>query len=79
LLKELTSRLEDYIVFKICVRLVSATGNCFPETVHVGCVLLSYDKGEPQASHRRQILPNKAHSSDTSTCTTKLGMNAKVN
>jgi len=35
----------------MCKRLLSATGNCFPELVHVGCALLSYDMGIPQAVH----------------------------
>jgi len=35
----------------MCKRLVRATGNCFPEPVHVGCALLFYGIGVPQAAH----------------------------
>jgi len=31
-----------YILQNMCKRLVSYTGNCFPELVHVGCALLYY-------------------------------------
>ena len=68
-----------YSLQNICKRLVSATGNCFPEPVHVGYALLSYDKGEPQASTGDKFCQTRPIALTTSTCTTKLGMNAKVN
>jgi len=59
-----TNRLDNYSLQNVCKRLVSAIGNCFPELVHIGCAWLSYDMGEPQVAHTRQILPNKTHGSD---------------
>ena len=53
-----------YSLQNMCKRLVSATGNYFPEPVHFGCAWLSYDMEEPQAAHTGEILPNKTHGSD---------------
>jgi len=66
-----------HILQNMCKRLVSATGNCFPELVHVGCALLSYDMGIPQAVHTGgKFCQTRLMALTTSTCTTKLGMNA---